>query len=213
MGQVELAWTPPGDAATSLTFNANETPRVFRGLANVDRALTITPGGTAVTTVHSGFRQYQVEFRGIRRFVDKALFGALTEWVGHVLEGGKFSFAYDSGKKFSSTLSAQVNQGSNEIFTVATPSAVAVDDWIWLRHPTLTTRFAAAAATAVDTGAKKITLGHNLKRTFPSGSIVTHLDYIPLAVILEDESPLLERPAPNGAGLYELSFTVRAVTA
>lgn len=210
---VRLGWTPTGDSATTLDMPSGQLPYLFQGLRNADRAMSITPGGVAVTVVHDVFRAYRFQWRAIRRITDATFWSQLTEFISHCYGGGKFSLALDSAKVFDSTLNGGIAQAAATATTVAAPTSVATGDVIDIQHPTLPDRFGQFTVLSKNDGAKTITFDQNLRRSFPTASIIRHADYFPLCVMLEDESPLEERAGGQGAYLWDLSFTFRTVTA
>lgn len=210
MSASEIRWTPRGDSTeTSFSFTATRGFSRFQGYVNADRALSVSRGGKSLTLIHDAYGQFEVEARAIAPGNERTLYTGITAWLEHALAGGTFALILDGSKTATTTLSTAATQ-SDLTLSVASSSGMAADDWLYIEDADDGTKFQRAQISSVAT-TQSVVLKDGLYRSFAAASTVRHHEYLPSCIMLEKRSPFVERPAGNGAELWDLQMTVRTV--
>jgi hypothetical protein len=210
MGSCVIGWT--AGAARELNFAdvTSATPpfEEFRGEPVRIGATQISHSGQAVSVVHSQVTVYAVKFIPLKLpGTDLDFYARLWQFVAHAKAGGEFSFAVDSAKDSSTTLSAQAAAGATSLSLTST-AGMSVGDVLYIEHLTDKSKWEKNVINAIP-GA--VTLEQAVVETYPASSIVRHHEYFPTCVIGDPYGMLLEKQAGQGANRYDFAFSFTAV--
>ncbi len=153
------------------------------------RSQNIGGSGTRETLCHYGDLVVVLD-----AYFTAAAYRQLMGWWSWARQGQLFSVAYDTGRMSSTTLDGAHGATSTGL-TLTSASGISDGDELWIQNLAADNQF---EAVAVDGSGSPLPIDRGLTYSYPSGSLVRHLDYFPSLISLDDDF----NPTPVGDRYY-----------
>lgn len=192
MGAPTLYW---GSASLALD-QLGEYQYQRRAHRNIGRS----DAGVSETVIQEVYDEITL---GVEDMSSQAMRDALEVWWSHAVQGKSFGFAFDSGEKVDTTLTATAAVGATSC-AVTSASGITIGKRYWLRDADGVNQDIVTVSNVVTL---TVTFAPALIYAHVAGTIFRSMDYFPALEAVDDDLPIVEKPGLT----WSLRHTAREV--
>ena len=200
------------DAAKSIHFKY--TTAVLTRLSGGPRSdahTSVSVGGKHVTVQNDNYFEYDIEFKALSFPVsgaaDAPSLRSLWGFISYATRGGEFEMRMDEDIIWSTTLSAPVGVADTAA-SLSSTSGITAGEWFFLEDINDSSKWEKNRVDSVT--ATGIQLATVFVWNYATSSVIRYHEYFPACILVGDVK-FEERPAGQGANLYDLRFKFRTV--